>query len=468
MKNARLLSVLIFGLLVLSGCGGGSNSGGGGGNGDVPTSSTLLPSINTAAPPNGGLNLPYDFQFTAANGRQPFSWNESGALPAGLNFNAQGELSGTPTATGSFPTTISVQDSLGQSAIPLSVTIQIFPHGYKATGDLGTGRASHTATLLTNGKVLVVGGYDDANNLATAELFDPTTGTFTATSPMAAPRWVHTATLLDHGPAATNGRVLLAGGPRNNTAELFDPATGTFTTTGMMVHAREEHAAALLNNGKVLLVGGGPDNNTAELFDPSTGSFTPTGDLATGRFAPTATVLANGTVLITGGYNADLESFDSAELYDPATGGFTATGHMIETRANHAASLLNNGNVLLTGGFDTNGNVLATAELYDQTTGTFSPVGGMDSTHAFHTATLLDDGTVLVTGGYVPPNPPGAGSSSAELFDSTTNTFTPIGSFVTGRYLHTATRLNNSQVLITGGLFKQNPTMTLNSSELYK
>lgn len=465
MRNSRSHSALIAVLLVLSGCGGNSNGAGGGG---VPAPGSLLPSISTAAPPNGALNLPYDFQFTAANGSQPLSWSESGALPAGLHFSAQGELSGTPTSTGSFPTTITVHDSLGKSAMPLGVSIQIFTNGYRVAANMGTVRAHHTATLLNNGKVLIAGGQNDSTGLATAELFDPATGTFTATSTMAAVRSAFTATLLDHGPAATNGKVLLAGGAGNNTAELFDPATGAFTATGAMVHGREEHAAALLADGRVLLVGGGPANTTAELFDPALGSFTATGNLATGRFAPTATLLHGGEVLVTGGYDANLAAFASVELYNPAIGLFTTVNHMSNTRANHAATLLNDGRVLITGGFDTNGNALATAEIFDAAAGTFTPAGPMGSIHAFHSATLLSDGTVLVAGGYVPPNPPGAASASAEIFDPATNKFTPVGSLITARYLHTATLLKNGQVLIAGGLLKQNPTSTLNSAEIYK
>jgi hypothetical protein len=88
--------------------------------------------------------------------------------------------------------------------------------------------------------------------------------------------------------------------------------------------------------------------------------------------------------------------------------------------------------------------------------------------HDFHTATLLNDGTVLIAGGFVFPNPPGTGSAIAEIFDPTTNKFTTPGSLATARYLHTATLLNNGQVLVTGGQFQTNPTLVLRSSELYK
>src|ERR1700675_4914050 len=145
MKNIFLLVLSLSGVCFLSACGGG----GGAAPPAVAISNPPPPTINNTAPPNGGLNLPFAFQFTVANGLPPFTWMETGALPAGLAFSHQGELSGTPTASGSFPITVSVQDSLGRSAAPLAVTIQILLHGFQATGDMGTQRMSHTATLLT-------------------------------------------------------------------------------------------------------------------------------------------------------------------------------------------------------------------------------------------------------------------------------------------------------------------------------
>jgi len=432
-----------------------------------PTSNPAPPAIIDETIPNGGVNLPFDFQFTVANGLQPFTWMETGALPPGVALSPQGELSGTPTGTGSFPITVKVQDSLDRSAAPLGVTIQIFPHGFQATGDMGEERAAHTATLLNNGNVLVAGGFNPGN-LANAELFDPVTGAFTATGTMTAGRSSHTATLLAHGPAATNGKVLMAGGSTNINAELFDPATGTFTATGTMTELRSQHTSTLLNNGKVLLAGG-TDDNTAELFDPATGTFALTGSMITGDITGhTATLLNDGRVLITGGFNFDDGTFASAELYDPATGSFTATGNMTQARSNHTAILLNNGNVLITGGFDAQAEAIATAELFEATTGTFSPVSAPASVHTFYGATLLNDGTVLVVGGFVFPNPPGDGTVITEVFDPTTNKFNPTGSLLSGRFYHTVTLLNNGQVLVTGGQHETNPTVYLKSAELYK
>ena len=162
----------------------------------------------------------------------------------------------------------------------------------------------HTATLLPNGKVLVAGGYDgNSVALASAELYDPASGTWTATGSLATARDGHTATLLP------NGKVLVAGGLDSSqvafaSAELYDPASGTWTATGSLATARYIHTATLLPNGKVLVAGGltaAALLASAELYDPASGTWTATGSLATARYSHTATLLPNGKVLVAGG-----------------------------------------------------------------------------------------------------------------------------------------------------------------------
>ena len=355
--------------------------------------------------------------------------------------------------------------------MPISIATNSDPRGFQPTGDMGTERAAHTATLLANGTVLITGGYNGPADLPTAELYDPATGTFSSTGAMTIRRLWHTATLL------ANGKVLVAGGSDDlgalstvdnsrdlATAELFDPATGTFAQTGTMSEVRSEHTATLLANGKVLVVGGAADN-VAELFDPATGTFTPTpGELITGgRWGCTATLLNDGTVLIVGGRDDenvwDAFSLNGAELFNPGTGTFTASGAMAAPRYDHAASLLQNGKVLITGGL--NGQPLPSAELFDPATGSFLAIGDMSTLRARHTTTLLDDGIVLVAGGF---NDDAGSIASAEVFDPTTNTFALAGAMGAARSYHTATQLNNGLVLITGGV---SSTTVASSAELY-
>ena len=148
-------------------------------------------------------------------------------------------------------------------------------------------RDHHAATALANGKVLIVGGIDTVFEpsitfmgaappwlLPSTELFDPSTGVFNAGPNMAAPRDEPSATLLG------NGRVLVVGGGTNS-AELYDPSSLKFTATGDMAASRYGQTATLLRDGHVLIVGGGPQ--TAELYIPRTGKFRPSGKLSSNR-----------------------------------------------------------------------------------------------------------------------------------------------------------------------------------------
>ena len=216
---------------------------------------------------------------------------------------------------------------------------------WEETGSLATQHTQHTATLLSNGKVLVAGGLDKRTRvLASAELYDLASGTWTATDNLATARFNHTATLLP------DGKVLVAGGEDVSfialaSAELYDPATGTWTATDNLATARFGHTATLLPNGKVLVAGGADSFTSAELYDPATGTWTATGDLINARWFHTATLLPNGKVLVVG-----LFGLASTELYDPTSGTWTATGSLDTAREGQTATLLPNGKVLVAGG----------------------------------------------------------------------------------------------------------------------
>ncbi|PYO56201.1 MAG: hypothetical protein DMD83_15665, partial [Candidatus Rokuibacteriota bacterium] len=195
---------------------------------------------------------------------------------------------------------------------------------FALTGSLVVPRAEHTATLLTDGRVLIAGGRQGlapppfANHtattpLASTEVFDPAKGSFSAGPPLTSARSGHTATVL------SDGRILVAGGDAQGSAEIFDPTRFTFTTlAATLTTPRWFAGTALLQDGSVLIAGGADARGralpSAEIFTPGTSSFAALDStLQAPRENPLLRVLPDGKVLIIGG------SDDSTvELFDPA------------------------------------------------------------------------------------------------------------------------------------------------------
>ena len=366
----------------------------------------------------------------------------------------------TPTATGSRSGSLTLTDNASGS--PQTVGLDgNGTAGFVLTGSLNTARYYYTATLLNNGLVLIAGGLGSSAVLASAELYNPATGTFTPTGSLNAGRAVHTATLLN------NGMVLIAGGnlPPLASAELYNPTTGAFTPTGSLNYARVEHTATLLNNGMVLIAGGQgvvpipggqsfPGLASAELYNPATGTFTATGSLNGARFQHSATLLNNGMVLIGGGQDQNSAYLASAELYNPTTGAFTGTGSLNYALVGHTATLLNNGMVLIAGG--TFGAI--SAELYDPATGTFTATGILNVARVVHKATLLDNGIVLVAAGFGEVGV----ISSAELYEPDTLTPPNLESIAITPATSTLS-LGATQQFVATGTFSDGSTLQLAS-----
>lgn len=332
--------------------------------------------------------------------------------------------------------------------------------------DMNKSRAAHTATVLENGKVLIAGGFNsDENGMASTEIFDPATGTFSAGAHLSEKRASHTATLLP------SEKVLIAGGFNGNyldSAEIYDAKTGKFTEAGKMTLPRSEHVAVLLKNGKVLLAGGVGTDWTfladAEIYDPLTNSFSKTGNMTAARESHTATLLKDGQILITGGHQgrrSAIEIYRSAEIYNPQNGSFTAAADLTVKRHKHDAVLLGDGRVLIVGGSDEHDSrgAYTNVEIYNPKTKNFSKIGDMRlSRYKLQgTSILLKNGKVLIAGG----------ANRAEIFDPAKNTFEIAeGKFETPRLFATATLLQNGQVLIAGGY--DNQTVVNSGAWIYK
>lgn len=355
----------------------------------VLTESVLTVSSITVSP--GSLSLPLSsverYVATAVH-----SDNSTQVIPSGVTWNS------TNTATASIDST-GLMTGVGQGQTTIQATfnsvtgsssLTIGVPSFRSVGSLNTSRTGHTATLLQNGQVLIVGGnYDPAggndSTLTSAELYNPVTQTFTYTGSLNTPRAGHTATLLP------NGNVLIAGGAWYNntygveepvfTLEMYNTATGTFSIVpGTLNNAAPE--AILLNNGMILfLVPYSPSGSPQQLYDPSTGIMSNTGIPVVFRESQsfTSTLLNDGTVLIAGGalWNGGAGGIaNSAELYSPATETFGAVGNLTTPTEYQTATLLNTGTVLLAGGEGTSSSsYLSAEELYNPSTQTFSATG---------------------------------------------------------------------------------------------
>lgn len=385
---------------------------------------------------------------------------------------------------------------------------------WTSTASMAVARQEHTATLLSNGKVLVTGGRSDATTAAlfSAELYDRTTGTWTSAGNIVAPgttkapRRLHTAVQLGTtSNANTSGRVLVAGGINGTTSvattSLYNVTANTWTagpSTGAAGAptnpARHEHTATLMPNGNVVVIGGLTNAtvlNSAAIYNPGgtgTGSWSAVNNLmATPRRGHTATLLLvpgnatlNNKILVVGGNNGASPpvSVTSTQIFDGSTTWSSGQG-LAAAREGQTATALANGNVLITGGktvTSTATTVLQSSHVYNAQTGTgtwSATAGTLTSKRVGHTATLLP--AALATGGksvlLVGGSTTGSDTlGTAEVWDGAT-TWTTAPALSTSVPIalgpvkgHTATLLGTNLVLLTGGV---NGTTPIKTAGLY-
>ena len=345
-------------------------------------------------------------------------------------------------ATASPDGTSSPSRSKGPSASPIPAA---GPGGvWITTGTMGTPRSGNEAVRLLDGRVLVVGGSGDESDPATAELYDPANGTWSATGSLAKglrDNVVGTATLLRDGRVL----VLVAGDADDEPgAEVYDPASGTWTATGHMVRGAHYvgDAATVLQDGRVLVAG----VNGAQLYDPDSGTWTATGKMTIPRGYTAAALLPDGRVLVAGGFVIGDRQSDVAELYDPSTGSWTAIASPRGGHRDPTATVLRDGNVLVAGRHK---GVLEW-EIYEAATGTWTELAAGPG-YGSGTATLLSDGTVLVADLQAPADGSEPPCPAAALYDPRTGSWTTASKTLRCGIGSSFTLLLDGTVLVAGG-----------------
>lgn len=264
-------------------------------------------------------------------------------------------------------------------------------------------------------------------------------------------RQYHTATLLGDGRVLVVGGQTHASGPYTQLyyAEIYDPGRDAWTPAGGPTWRRMGHCAVPLRGGGALVIGGELGllySDTTERYDPGTNEWMSAASMAVGRAHFTATVLKDGRVIAVGGRTAlpptyDAFDVDSVEIYDAAADRWTVAAPLSGARSSHAATLLRDGRLLVTGGWR-NGVALATAEVFDPASGTWSLAANMPVAYAGHAATLLANGKVMVTGGE-------QNSDLTFFYDPATNQWS-LGPRNVAIRMPTATLLPDGRVLVIG------------------
>lgn len=348
--------------------------------------------------------------------------------------------------------TVDAQADSSDSDVQSDVAVLPPPvNTWQSIASMNEARLEHTMTTLADGRVLITGGIGEGaidNALDSTEMWDPTAQSFMPAAPMKFRRARHTATLL------SDGRVLVTGGYDGKShigiasAELYDPAANSWTTnTFVMTEPRMYHDAAVLPNGKVLIASGCCDTAypTAEVYDPASGTFTATPALGIAHAAPTLTMLPNGLALLIGNSNDPY-----AELYAYQIGSWSAAASLQVARTAHTATWVPSENAVVVAGGASKGALTASVESYDPFGNGWTLRTPLAMARRNHTATRISiagsDDVVWVGGA----DASGNAMATCERFSGN-----PCPSLETPRHLHRALVVSvggQYRIMVTGGL----------------
>lgn len=331
---------------------------------------------------------------------------------------------------------------------PVSYPAVVDP-AWQTTSNLSTPRFGHTATLLQNGKLLVVGGIAANGPTKTSELFDPASATWATSGPLSTARYFHFASHLA-------GAQVLVGGGGSATSEVYDEMAGTFGQVETMQHPRSNATVSALPSGKLLVTGGADSTGQAqgfcESYNAATNQWGFELPMKTRRNGHVAATLMDGRILVAGGFGGDPNAppgadvgLTSAEIFQEGTGWGPAAS-MAEARITPSATTLPDGSVLVALGAQT--PAVKAAEVYSPTNNQWSYTALMPATPSAWPATmLLSNQCLLVAGGGTELK----SETAVSLYDTKAKTWTAAAPLVDARVLHSGNLLGDGRVLVVGG-----------------
>ena len=444
---------------------------------------TVAPSITSLSPTSGAVGTPVTIagtNFGATEGASTVTFNGLAAIPTSWGASSITVPVPAGAATGNVVVTVSGVASSGVSftVLPTPSIASLSP----TSGAVGTsvtitganfGATQGTSTVTFNGSLATPTSWS-ATNIAVTVPSGATTGNVVVTVSGVGSNGVNfnvealaSISLVPQNPMIPLGAAqqfvaigTYSDGSSQDVSSIANwsssaPSVVAVSTTGLATGVAQGQTTIQVAVGAIT-------GSTTLTVGPS--AFSMTGSLNTARSYATSTLLEDGTVLVAGGFSTSYSGpLASAELYEPGAGSFVAVGNLNVARAYHTATLLNNGTVLVVGGQqDSFGDGLASAEIYNPMTDTFSTTtGNPTTTRTYHTATLLNNGQVLIAGGFT-----GGNQNSAELYNLVTGTFASTGNLITARAMHTATLLNDGTILMVGGQNNDFSTV-LASAEIY-
>ncbi len=411
------------------------------------------PSISSFSAASSSIAVGNSTQLTAV-----FSGGSGTITPGNIAVNSGDTVTVSPSTSTSYTLTV-VNPAGTQGGRTIRITVTTGTFTATANNSSVSRYSSAKAITLPSGKVVVFGSSDYTN---VTDVFDPNTNSFTRVGNMNRGRHRFGAALL------SNGKVLAIGGMYSSgatyysiaTVEIFDPVTETWSYTGSLNVARENPVVVVLNNGKVLVTGGmmrAPGTTylaSAEIYDPDTGTFTYVNSMPQARGSATGALMSNGNVFVAGGYNSSNGQMKSAVIYNPTLNTWTSISSQMNSLHSEGGAvtlLLQDGRMLIAGGWSPSLGVW-TIDIYNPTTNSFVAAANLPQfSHGRGgiTGHVRSDGVVVFFGG---SSGDGAMADTAVLYDPTSNTMATEGNVMRwSRYNHASTVLNDGRILIIGG-----------------